>query len=89
MKHQNLIDTFVAKRDENDGYSDIIWLPACEGMAFNNVLPEPCTDILAAYMGENRQLQFLCSSWDDDIQEFRDFGKIPYSIQKLIYEYIF
>lgn len=89
MKHQNLIDAFVAKRDENDGYCDIIWLPACEGMAFNNVLPGPCTDILGAYMGESRQLQFLCSSWDDDIQEFHDFGEFPYSIQKLIYEYIF
>lgn len=90
MKHQALIDKFRACRDENDGYCDVIWLPAFpDGGLFNNVLPEPCTDILAAYLSESGYLEFLISSRDDRDQAFASFNYFPYSIQKKLLRYIF
>lgn len=94
MKHQHLIDKFHKNRDENDGYADIIWLPAFPGGGlFNNILPAPRTDILAAYLpdevSDSNRLQFLTSSADDRNQAFVDLGDLPFSIQKLIYDYIF
>lgn len=51
QKHGNVIKAFLKRADEFDGVCSIIWLPAFPGgVQFNHVLPEPCTDILAAYM---------------------------------------
>lgn len=90
MKHQNLIDAFRKKRNENDGYCDIIWLP---GETFNGVLAGAMTDILGAYLDieDGFQLSFLISdpeTFDRD-QEMVSFGSLPYSVQKLVYNYIF
>lgn len=90
MKHQTLIDRFRAHRDENDGYCDIIWLPAFPGGgAFCGVLDGPCTDILAAYLSEDNGLSFLISSPDDKMQSWANLGDFALGIQKLIYHYIF
>lgn len=89
MKHQDYIDAFRKKRDENDGYCDIIWLPSKQ---FDGVLPAPMTDILGAYMDvENGcMLSFLISdpqSFDRD-QDMVSFGSLPYSIQKQLINFL-
>lgn len=91
MKHQTLIDKFRARKDENDGYCDIIWLPASPSGKFNNVLPAPRTDILAAYMdiADGFELSFFTSSPDDREQGFVKLGELPFSVQKMVYNYIF
>lgn len=90
MKHQHLIDRFRANRDENDGYCDIIWLP---GGIFDGLLAAPMTDILGAFLDleDGFRLQFLISNPDDAdrTQSFVSLGSFPFSIQKLIYNYIF
>lgn len=90
MKHQHLIDRFRAKKDENDGYCDIIWLP---GDTFNGVLAGAMTDILGAFLDieDGFRLHFLISNPDDAdrTQDFVSLGSLPFSIQKLIYNYIF
>lgn len=89
MKHKDLINAFRKKRDENDGYCDIIWLP---GGTFNGVLDGARTDILGAFLDmDGYRLSFLISDPDtaDRDQALVSFGSLPYSVQKLIYKYIF
>ena len=80
----------MERRDESDGICHIIWLPAFPGGGlFNNVLPEPRTDILGAFLGEeDNGLSFLTSSADDRDQLFISFGDLPFHIRKKIVEYI-
>ena len=92
MKHQELIDKFLSKRDENDGFCDILWLPAFpDGGPFHNVLPEPRVDILAVYLDTENgyDLSFLTSSEDDYDQLFVRLSALPFSVQKKVYNYIF
>lgn len=89
MRHQNFIDKFIARRDEFDDVCHIIWLPACPGATFNNVLPEPRTDILGAFLcEEDKGLEFLTSSPDDRDQLFVSLGDLPVHIRKKVVEYI-
>ena len=90
MRHQNFIDKFIARRDEFDGDCHIVWLPAFPGGGlFNNVLPEPRTDILGAFLVEDgKGLSFLTSSPDDRDQLFVSLGDLPVHIRKKVVEYI-
>ena len=90
MKHKHLIDRFRANRDENDGYCDIIWLP---GETFDGILAGTMKDILGASLDleDGFRLQFLISNPNDAdrTQSFVSLGSLPFSVQKLIYNYIF
>lgn len=90
MKHQHLIDKFRKGRDENDGYCDIIWLPSSQ---FDGILPGAMTDILGAFLDieDGFRLSFLISDPEtaDRDQDMVSFGSFPFSVQKLIYNYLF
>ena len=91
MKHQNLIDKFRARKDENDGVCDIIYLPSYPGAMFENALPGPCTDIIYAALAPDGRLSFLTSdpTTADRVQQFVGLGELPFSVQKNVYNYLF
>lgn len=90
QKHGGVIKAFLKRADEFNGECHIIWLPAHpNGGPFNNVLPGPRTDILAAYLNaDGYMLQFFTSSPDDRDQRFVSLGELPFSIQKQVIKYI-
>ena len=82
MKHDDLRNQFIARRDESDDFCHIIWLPSSR---FDGCLPGPMTDILGAYLDrESGDLSFLISDPDsgDRDQDMVSFGSLPFSVQK-------